>query len=833
MNTKFIRTVAFLFVGYSLPAIAQNSLNGVILNKSGAHLTSASIYIEDLRVGALSDSGGAYSLSRLPLGTYVVNVHLLGYADMSEKITISGSTSHNFILNAANYETQEVVVTGTSSASSLDRTPQPITEVSHDYLLQNTSTNIIDALKKIPGVDGISDGQSITKPVIRGLGYNRVVTLNDGIRQEGSQWGDEFGIEVDPNSVDRVEILKGPASLVYGSDAISGVINLIPEKVMPEGVIKGDILYNYQTNNGLMNGAGHFAGTVNGISFSARVDNTMAHAYQNKADGFVFNSQFSNFNTDGTIGIHRKWGFSQLHYSYFELRTGIVEGAKDETGAFIKQALDEHGDPIEVQATNQELRSYTPFVINQLVKHNKLVWDNSISLGNAGRIIGRFAMQNNSRQENNDITIANTSNIWYNLTTYNYDLRYVSPTWNNFDFSAGINGMSQNCKNKGTLLLIPEFDLFDMGAFAIANKKIGKLNLSAGARYQMRKFNGHDNYIDSNSNQLSASDPDAIHRFTAYSSNFNGFAGSLGAAFQINNNFYLKASASSGWRAPNVAESGSNGIHDGTVYYEIGQPSLKPEQSMQFDFTPGMHTKDVTAEVSVFYNSISNFIYSKHLYSALGGDSLNSSTPGFENSPVFLYSQTDATLMGAEASLDIHPSGAKWFDWYTGYSYVDARLKNVPDSENILPFTPPARLRSEITISTPKICKMFRNSYFRFGVNHSFVQSRAYTLFGEEKMEETPEYTLLNVGIGTDIMSRGRKVCALYVNVDNLADVNYIDYMSRFKYVANEVNGATSKYIYNMGRNVSVKVLVPLNFARKVSKEKGAAEENDSEKSED
>ena len=120
---------------------------------------------------------------------------------------------------------------------------------------------------------------------------------------------------------------------------------------------------------------------------------------------------------------------------------------------------------------------------------------------------------------------------------------------------------------------------------------------------------------------------------------------------------------------------------------------------------------------------------------------------------------------------------------------------------------------------------MFKNSYFRFGVNHSFVQDRVYQLFGEEKLDETPAYTLLNVGIGTDIMSRGRRMCSLYVNIDNLTDESYIDNMSRFRYVANEVNGAKSKYIYNMGRNVSVKVIVPLNFERHTSKKATKAEE--------
>ncbi len=819
MNTKYIRLSILFLCIFSVKTFAQTALTGTVLKKAdGGPIQGALVQIPDLKVSALTDSEGYYTFTDLPKGTYLVQVNALGFASAAQTSKAEVSEPLNFRLVISYVEENEVVVTGNAKATPVDNTPQPVTEVSHDYLMQHASANIIDALSQIPGVSGITDGQSISKPVIRGLGGNRVVTINDGVRQEGQQWGDEFGIEVDPFSVNRVEILKGPATLVYGSDAMAGVINFLPQKTMVEGEIKGEVIMGYQTNNGMISNAGNIAGNIKGVSFSSRIDNTMAYAYQNPRDGYVFNSQFSNFNTDHTIGLHRKWGFTQLHYSYFELRTGIAEGVKNEQGQFVKSALDENGDPIEVAATNQELRSYTPFVINQLVKHNKLVWDNSVSVG-GGNIIARMGWQNNSRQENNDITMANTSNIWYKLNTFTYDLRYVSPAMGGFNFSTGVNGMQQNSKNKGTLLLIPEYDLFDFGAFAIANQKIGKLNLSAGIRYDNRSFHGHDNYIDEDGNQLSASDPGAIHRFTAYSSNFNGISGSLGAAFQVNENLYLKANVARGFRAPNVAESGSNGIKDGTVVYEVGQPTLKPEQNIEVDFTPGFKSPNVTAELSIFYNSISNFIYSKQLKAASGDDSLNSSTPGFENAPVFLYSQTDATLMGGELRLDIHPVAIRWFDWYTAYSRVDAKLKNVPVDENILAFVPPAHLRSEIILSTPKITNGIRNAYFRFGVFYSFEQSRPYqissTYYGLDHIDGTPSYLLLNAGIGADIMNHGTRACSIYLNVDNIANLGYYDYMSRYKYAVNSINGVEQKYIYNMGRNVSVKVVVPIDFKHK------------------
>ena len=251
--------------------------------------------------------------------------------------------------------------------------------------MQNSSTNVIDAITKVPGVSAITDGQSISKPVIRGLGYNRVLTINDGVEQVDQAWFDEFGIEADPDAVNRYEILKGPASLAYGSDAIAGVVNLIAEQPLPEGQTKGDILFNYQTNNGLINTMAHIAGTKNGISWSARVDNIMAHAYQDKYDGYVLNSQFSNFNADATIGLHKKWGYTQLHSSYFDMHTGIVDGTRDSaTGIMERQVAYPDlngGAPSYEIPTEQEQKSYTQFTIKQRIRHTKLVWDNSVAIG--------------------------------------------------------------------------------------------------------------------------------------------------------------------------------------------------------------------------------------------------------------------------------------------------------------------------------------------------------------------------------------------------------------------------------------------------------------------
>lgn len=823
MNKLFL-IIILLFI--EIIGFSQNNLTGSITSSKGTQpLSFVNVYITDLKIGAVTGSDGKYSLSNIPTGTYLVEARLIGYAVRTEKVVIEGNVQLDFDLTESSSLLQEVVVTGNSIGSEFLSTPAPITEVPNSYLHQNASTNIIDALSKIPGVSGITNGQSISKPVIRGLGYNRVVTVNDGVRQEGQQWGDEFGIAVDPNSVDRVEILKGPASLIYGSDAISGVLNLIPEKTLPEGQTKGDVNLGYQSNNGLYNTTVHAAGNKKGVAWSARISNIMAHAYQNKNDGYVANSQFSNFAYDATVGLHRSWGFSQLHYSFFNMKTGIVEGTRDSTtGAFTKQAL-VNGQPGAVIATHEDLTSYKPYLINQNVRHAKLVWDNSIAVGK-GRMIARFAWQQNRRQEYNDITIPNTANIYYLLNTVNYDIRYVSPDRNNANLTVGINGMRQNSTNLGTLLLIPEYTLFDLGAFAIANKKIGKFNVSGGLRYDVRQFKSHDSYVDSSGNVRTSTNPDALHRFTAYSSNFNAWSGSFGATYQLSRKFYLKANVARGFRAPNVAETGSNGIHDGTVVYEIGHPTLQPEFSVQFDLAPGFRSKDVTAEIDLFSNRIDNYIYPVQLKSTNGGDSVRNDVAGFPNAPVFKYVQSNALLTGGEATLDLHPSSIPWLNFYTAYSRVDAQLTNHPDSTRYLPFIPPARLRSEVTVTFKKVSNAIANMYMRFGVFHSFEQAKVYqqtSIYyslpaeeGQASKSPTDQYTLLKIGLGGDIMSKGQKILSIFISVDNLTDVAYKDYMSRFKYYpVNFSSNPRRVGVYNMGRNVSFKVIIPLDFSKK------------------
>ncbi len=798
----------FVFCLAAPLAFAQHALSGKVRDlKTAEALAGASVYIPDLKVGAIAEADGSYTVKNIPDGYYLVEVRYLGYATQTREANLRSSTTLDFDLETSTAEQRGVVVTGVAAATEQQTNPAPVAVVTQKTLLQTSSDNIVDALRFSPGVSQITEGPAISKPVIRGLGYNRVVTINDGVRQEGQQFGDEFGIEVDPYSVDRVEILRGPASLSYGSDAMAGVINFLSAPILPEGQIKGNVLLNYQTNNGLYGGSANIAGNNHGFTWDARYSYTDAHAYQNKYDGYVFNSGYGQNNFKGSIGINRSWGFSRLTLGSVDLKLGIVEGGRDSaTGLFTKHILEKDGTDGTDIVSNDELTSYShDLVIHQHVRHYKAVWDNSLALGE-GRLGIRLGFQQNHRQEANDVTVGNVYNIYYHLNTFNYDLRYTLPKKDNLEVSFGANGMAQASQNLGTVFLVPEYHLFDLGFFAIGKKTFGPLTLSGGARFDNRSMSGDDLFVDSSGVKQTGPGPDNVHRFTGFSTNFSGFSGSIGAAYNFTKSFYGKLNLSRGFRAPNIAESGSDGIHDGTPFYEIGDPTLKPESSLQLDATIGVNSPDVTLELNLFTNHINNYIFPVKLASVFGGDSIRTDVAANMSGPTFKYISGDAVLTGGEAVFNYHPSNASWFRFNNTFSALSAIQQNQPDSTKYLPYTPPYKLISGVELVASKFGGFLANAYLRADVAYYFEQDKIYYKYGNETV--TPAYTLLNVGVGADVMGGSKKLFSVFIYGNNILDEAYQSNMSRLKYTdTNNVTGRVG--VYEMGRNISFKVLVP------------------------
>ena len=785
--------------GAPFTVLSNAHLSGKITDKvSGEALPGVSIYFPNLKTGTVTKYDGTYMIDQLPSTKLLIQISYVGYKMKSEQIDISVTTKQDFALEVSATEISEVMVTGQHTGIENNRTPSPIAIVPKTQLIQNSSSNIIDALSKVPGISQVTTGAGISKPVIRGMGYNRVVVVNDGIRQEGQQWGDEHGIEIDGNNVNRIEILKGPASLAYGSDAMAGVINMISAPTLPEGEIQGNISSNYQTNNGLIDYSANWTGHKKGFIWDTRYSNKMAHSYQNKYDGWVYNSGFRENALNTTLGINRSWGFSHLHLSLYHLKPGIIEGERDSvTGKFLKAIINPNGSTSREMATSSDFLSYQPNAPFQTIDHYKAVWNNNLYIGQS-YLEATIGFQQNRRKE---FAVPDKYGLYFLLNTLNYDFKYTLPEINNWKFTYGINGMWQNSQNKGTEFLVPAYQLFDFGVFVIANKKMGNFDFSGGIRYDIREETSKTLYLNADGVVVSSSDQNAIKRFDAFDQTFTGISGSLGATYQISETIYTKLNLSRGFRAPNIAELGSNGVHEGTQRYEIGNPDLKPETSLQLDYSIGMNTTHVSTELNLFTNRVDHFIFSNKLNDMQMG-----------RLPVFKFTEGNAHFYGGEFHIDIHPHPIDWLHIENSFSYVKATLAHQPAESHYLPFIPAPVWISDIKFEFKKLNHSLTNSYFKFGIDKTWKQNHFYAAYGTETA--TPGYLLLNLGAGTDVVIHGKTRFSIYVSADNLTNVAYQSHLSRLKYSGiNYVTGQTG--IDNMGRNYSVKLLIPIDFSAK------------------
>jgi iron complex outermembrane receptor protein len=758
---------------------------------SGMPLAGANIYFADARIGTTTDKDGRYIIRNIALGHHLLEVSHIGYNTIVEHIDLARETEKDFVLSPAVVENLGVTVTGVSNATNIRKIPIPVTLVRKSQLLQTPSTNIIDALTRVPGVSQVSTGPAISKPVIRGLGYNRVVVVNDGIRQEGQQWGDEHGIEIDELSVDRVEILKGPASLAYGSDALAGVINFITNVPVAEGMIRGNVITGYQTNNNQSAFNANIAGNNKGFNWNLYGSLKGAKDYRNRYDGRVLNSRFHEENFGGYVGINKSWGFSHLIFSSYNQHAGIVEGEReDASGRFLVFAE----TPLERIAQNADLQSKELLHPFQHIRHRRLISDNSFSLG-LSRIKLNLGYQQNLRKEYGDPETPGVAGLFFDLGTFNYNAQVILPDRNEWHTSLGVSGMIQENKNRGEEVIIPAYDLFDAGGFVFTQKSFEKWTMTGGLRYDRRT-------VDSRELMEGAE-----VKFASFTRQFSNFSGSLGATYQPAPFLTLKGNVARGFRAPSLPELGSNGAHEGTNRYEYGRRELHSEKSLQFDGGVEVDYDHLTFSFSAFYNNINDFIFYSRLTNASGDDSIVN-VDG-EDLQAFQYDQHNARLSGWEVMVDFHPHPLDWLHFENNLSFVRGRFDEpVGGSEN-LPMIPAPRWISEVRANFPKGGNAFKNVYFRFETDHNFRQDRPFFGYGTET--STPGYTLLNAGVGADIISGGQTLFSVHLAGSNLANKAYQHHLNRLKYA--DTNMLTGRQgIFNMGRNFSIKISVPLVF---------------------
>ena len=531
------------------------------------------------------------------------------------------------------------------------------------------------------------------------------------------------------------------------------------------------------------------AGNKNGFQWLGRFSNKFAGNYKNAYDGVVYNSGFREYNGSLMLGLNKNWGHSHLTFSTFNNTLNLVEGERDSFGKFIYQ----NAKGNEVTATDEDLKGYKIGFPHQQINHIRVASNNYFLL-KKGTINADFGFQNNKRKEFGDPTNPNDKALFFDLNTFNYNIRYNLNENNGWATSFGVGGMQQSNQNRGLEVLIPAYNLFDIGAFVVTQKTFDeKLVFSGGLRFDNRTVNSKE-FIE-------VGETDA--KFEKFTQSYDGISGSFGLSYLASKISTLKINLSRGFRSPNIAELASNGRHEGTFRYEIGDKNLKSEISHQIDVAYFLNSDHVSFEFTPFINFISNYVFVRKLTDKAGNDIIiDPSDPA----PAFKFTQGNATLLGGEIFLDVHPHPLDWLHIENSFSYVQATQSNQTADQRNLPFIPAPKYRGELKAQFKKVSSSISNAYIKFGLDHFFQQDRFYSAFDTETM--TPAYTLLSVGIGGNIKVANKKdFLSLYISGENLADVAYQNHLSRLKYAPE--NLATGRVgVFNMGRNVSVKAII-------------------------
>lgn len=791
---------------------AQSVIKGYIKSsENNQALAGVVAYIHDLNRATMSDANGYFEFTDVNKGNYLIEFKLLGYKTLSQKVIVkdAGEIALNITLHPSAREMDEVVVTTVIEATQQKENPIPIRNVNFDKLNENTSDNIIDAIGKKDNIWSLATGPGIAKPIIRGLGYNRAIVLVNGLRQEGQQWGDEHGVEIDQYSIQKAEIIKGPGSIMFGSDALAGVINFIPYKIQTDGW-SGKYIGLYQHNNQQIANALILKYKKKDVGAYIQGTQKDASNYQNKIDGKVFNSGFNERNVSAALQITKNWGYTHFFTSAFTQKINMPEGERDSTGQFIKLIKLNDSTIGDVVVSSADLKGYTFHIPYQYVQHYRFQNYSVFNLSYKSKIISNIGYEYNIRNEfgpekllEEDTDNQNIGNLSMHLHSVPFQFKYLRTLDSTQILSIGTTGMGQRNINKGEELLIPEYALLDVGAYMFYQKTYNNWAFAGGLRFDVRTLQTKAAYLDSTDQPIEATTlpPGGSVKFSAFSKSFNNISGTAGAVYNGWKNWTIRLNLARGFRAPNLSELASNGAHEGTLRYEYGNVQLKPEVSHQIDVGVVYNGEHVLFEITPFTNYIEKYIYYRKLASKLGGDSIL--TDEGENLWAFTYDQGKALIYGGEMNVDIHPHPLDWLHIESNFSYLKGNLLNQSDSTKYLPFFPPSRWVNEVRAEWNNLNSIIQKFFIKLELVYVFPQNNIFKAYNTETT--TPDYTLLHTSIGTKLRYWKDKSVQIVVGVNNLLDRAYQDHLNRLKYV--EPNPVTGKTLYNMGRTLFARLV--------------------------
>jgi len=705
---------------------------------------------------SLSDMNGWSVMENVCLGKNHLHIQAIGYENIDKDVIVSGNDSLKVFMKVARKSLDEVEITGHKQVLSTTATA---TTLDKSELNKTAGGSLANAVETIAGVSMLQTGATISKPVINGMHSNRILVLNNGVRQEGQQWGVEHAPEIDPFSAQTITVVKGAAAIQYGGDAMGGVILVDPAPLPTDSLIHGSLNLVGVSNGQMGAASGMLSGNFKKLpALSWLVQGTAKKGGNLKtADYFLDNTGMNELNYSVAAGYIKRHFDADVYYSHFNTELGIFKGS--EIGSI--EDLEKHitlGRPIDDGSF-----SYVIGAPKQSVIHDLLKIKAHVHLNDYLHLTAQYSFQTDARKEF-DIRRGGRSSIpsldlSLNDQSLNVSLDYFNgKAWKG---NIGIVGNRQENKNiPGTLTtpLIPDYISENLGVFAIANFLKTNYQIEAGIRYDYK--------------YLSALGYDLDHNLYGGIRNFNNVSGSLGAIWDINPRWNLNTNIGSAWRSPSVNELYSNGLHTGAASYEMGDSTLKSEIGLKWITSLQFKNAGNWLNISLdgYMHYFNDYIYlnpSGQLYQSLQG--------AF---PTFNYAQTNARFLGTDLNLNI--AFLKHFDYNLKGSLI--RAKDISNNR-YLPTIPTDRLEQAIRWKYDPV-PYLKDSYVEF--SHVFVARQNQYEPLSDYTQPPDAYHLLKVGLGTTLLVNKQSL-NINFSINNLANTEYKDYMDRFRYYAHDL----------------------------------------------
>jgi outer membrane receptor protein involved in Fe transport len=751
-------------LGAQMPA-PSGSISGIVTDDASQPVAGAIVSLAELRLQSVSGADGRFSFTGVPAGKFTLVIRRLGYQTAVKTAVGSQATGLTVALVSSPLTVDPITVTATRTPAVVGGSVLSVSELGEEALRRNATISLAHSLKSVAGVQSVSTGEQVGKPMIRGLFGSRVLVLQDGSRLEDYSWSEEDAPSVDARLAQRVEVIRGPASVLYGSDAIGGVVNVIPQD-LPTAVEGrsfshiGAEAYG-ASNNKEAGGALNLEGASGMFGWRAMGIGRFAQSFETP-EGEVENTGYFSVNGEAAAGIRGDRSNTTLRFSHYggefkllEARkpTGTVDTGQEE-GPERKLADD------RLQLTNDLLFSRVRLETKAQYQRHSLVEVSddlcTIDPGACGIVDNLSAGRSASLATAAAAAPTEQTAFDLLLNTGTIDVLAHHALSENVRGVAGVSGMYQNNDSRGPIFLIPSATTSSAAAFAFEEATAGMFTFAAGARVDARKTSADANTsIGLNSNKdLTYTEP----------------SGNIGLVFRPARFLSVTSNAGAAWRAPTLFELFANGPHLAEARYEMGDASLKTERARNLDLGLRWESEIVRAEVTGFRNAINDYVYLTPTNTFVGG------------LRVYRHLQADALLTGGEGAIQV----AATPDFLLKGRYDLVRGTN-RDLDEPLPLMPPQR--GSVGAEYRFRSGWAGNAFISGEVEHTMKQDRP-----NSQDVVTDGYTLVNFDVGIQQRLFGR-AARIDLGLRNITNTSYRDFLSRYK-----------EFALDPGRNIILRI---------------------------